>query len=232
MVETVGNVEQVIYEGSDDDRDVGGVNTAMFRDFSRRRSLVATHLHGCTMLVIIGRKGVYMGHYWENISFDPDTWNQLDGETPADTFQRTVITGLRDGKHYDRRYKPEQMSLTDFAQQLRDDHVKPTPTPSPLPVFTPAQQGYPQEWQLINGEVIRILPKIGKPNRWEEILYDPPEESVEEDTSDKTPSGRDLVKFDPEHQIAPGGHRGPGPQRLVKMWVEYAEVHSTDWYGN
>jgi len=44
----------------------------MYRDFATEFSYAAARLQGCTMLVVISRKGTYMAHYWESISFDPD----------------------------------------------------------------------------------------------------------------------------------------------------------------
>jgi hypothetical protein len=81
------------------------VNTALYRDFTKERSLVTLQLRGCTVLAIVSRKGAYMSHYWESIAFDPegDQSELLDNgkyETDDQLFQRTVLTGLEKGVPY------------------------------------------------------------------------------------------------------------------------------------
>jgi hypothetical protein len=225
------------------------VNTALFRDFTRERSLTAVELKGCTMLYIIGRKGVYVAHYWENISFAPDRDENFPDETDAEAFQRTVIGGLRDGLQSSTEDQPEQASLTEFAQKLGDEHlqaylVRPRlskaqddliapaigPPPNPPITFTPAQEGYPQEWQMIRNEVVRILPVIGTPGRWQEIIYEPVKMG-EEGLLETSTRGRALFKFDPEHVLPPRRSKEP-PGRLAKLWVEQREVHTSEWTGD
>jgi hypothetical protein len=105
-------------------KDPTDVNTALFHDFTKKRSLTAIRLQGCTMLVIVGRKGIYMGHFWENIAFAPDDKHMEPGETPEDTFKRTVIDGLENGIPDDGPLQQE--SLTDFAKEIasKDDDIR------------------------------------------------------------------------------------------------------------
>jgi hypothetical protein len=104
-------------------RDQTDVNTALFHDFTKKRSLSAIRLQGCTMLVIIGRKGVYMGHSWENIAFALDGKHMEPDETPEDTFKRTVVDGLENG--IPDSGPLQQESLTDFAKDVagKDDDI-------------------------------------------------------------------------------------------------------------
>ena len=49
------------------------VNTASFEEFGDKEfSFQTSLLRGCTVLAIISRRGVYITHYWESISFAPE----------------------------------------------------------------------------------------------------------------------------------------------------------------
>jgi hypothetical protein len=198
-------------------------NTALFQDFRQPRSLAAARLKGCTMLAIIGRRGVYMGHYWESISFDPDD-EDLEQNTAEEIFEDTVIKGLKTG--ISGPVKPSQMSLTRFAQQLGDEHVK-------AYLIRPRQNsqhnadgrdGYPEQWQRMKDEIVRILPKVGEPGRWENVIYDVQQNMAILKT---TSQGRVLSKVDPQHVKA--ARRREKDTRLAILWVEQREVHRDEW---
>jgi hypothetical protein len=81
------------------DKEVNGepedMATSMFEQFGDEAfSLGTGFLCGCTTLVIISRRGVYTGHYWESISFSPDPAWEATYDTPEKAFRRTVIRGL------------------------------------------------------------------------------------------------------------------------------------------
>jgi hypothetical protein len=117
-----GDGEPVVWQIGNT-KDPSDVNTAVYRDFKKERSLVMIRLQGCTGLAIVGRKGVYMAHYWENISFAPDKTQKLPGESNDEAFKRTVLDGLRKGISYPG--KTQQMPLTNFARDIgdKDDHL-------------------------------------------------------------------------------------------------------------
>jgi hypothetical protein len=208
---------------ADDGINYYDTNTALFENFLQPRSLAAARLKGCTMLAIISRRGVYMGHYWETISFDPDA-EDLAQSTAEEIFEDTVIRGLRSGIPGPKR--PSQMSLTRFAQQLGDEHVK-------AYLIRPnqnAQQnangivGYSEQWQRMKDEIVRILPKVGEPGRWEDVIY-----NVQEDMEilKRTSQGRVLFKVDPQHVKA--ASRREKDTRLAILWVEQREIHRDEW---
>jgi hypothetical protein len=119
VLQTSGNHdEEPVVWRIGNQNDPTDVNTAVYRDFRKERSLVMTHLQGCTGLAIIGRKAVYMSHYWENLSFAPDKKLKLKGESDEEAFKRTVLDGLRKGVTYPG--KAQQLSLTKFAQEFGD----------------------------------------------------------------------------------------------------------------
>lgn len=80
------------------------------------------------MLVIIGRKGVYLGHYWESIAFDPEPEQRLDVDdrktTNEEMLQKTVLDGLVKGIPGPTGGEKNQMSLTRFAALCGDEYVK------------------------------------------------------------------------------------------------------------
>jgi hypothetical protein len=201
------------------------INTALFYDFEQERSIAATRLKGCTMLAVISRKGVYIGHYWESIAFSPDEDLLKDGDTQQAIFQRTVLNGLKDGISDPDR--PSQMSFTKFAQQLGDDFVKAYLIRPNVNSEDNAdgRDGYPDEWRRMKDVVVGALPKIGEPGRWTEIIY-----NVEQNEAllDTTPRGRVLFKIDPKH--VPRASRRGKDTRLAILWVETREVHRDQWH--
>jgi hypothetical protein len=72
--------------------------------------------------------------------------------------------------------------------------------------------------------VVKFIPKIGEPGRWEEVLYDATDD---EEILEKTPRGRVLFKFDPIH-VKKSGRTGKDT-RLAMLWVETREIHKDQW---
>jgi hypothetical protein len=222
-------------------KDPTDVNTALFHDFTKKRSLTAISLKGCTMLAIIGRKGVYMGHYWENIAFDPDDEHMEQGETPEDTFKRTVLDGLEHG--IPETGQLQQESLTDFANELagNDEHlhaylIRPRQSARQEQLeeemirnggsvkVDPSTLGYPEQWAKMRAMVTKILPRINDPGRWTEIIYEATDNiKILADTS----RGRLLFKYDPEHIMA--ATRKGKPTHLAMLWSEQRELHRDQW---
>ena len=87
----------------------------------------------------------------------------------------------------------------------------------------PDQAGYPELWKKIKDKVVEIVPKIGEPGRWTEVLYD----ATDDRTLLGTSRGRALFKFDPAH-IKKAGRTGKDT-RLAMMWVETQEIHRDQW---
>jgi hypothetical protein len=115
------------------------------------------------------------------------------------------------------------MSLTRFATQLGDDHVRAFLI-RPNQNAQHNQEGYPDHWQRMKEEVVRILPKIAEPDRWQTVIYD-----VQTDVKilTETPAGRVLFRIDPEH-VRPASRRGKAT-KLAVLWVEDREIHREEW---
>lgn len=95
--------------------DIEDMATSMFSEFKGQAfSLGPGFLCGCTTMVIVSHRGVYMGRYWESISFSPDDdWVDHYGSS-YDCFQNTVIEGLTKGIGKGRA--TEQVSLKGKAR--------------------------------------------------------------------------------------------------------------------
>ena len=196
-------------------------------------SLGTEGLCGCTTLIIISRRAVYMAHYWESISFDPDeVW--LDHYGSEDNcFERTVIDGLTYGVKSGG--SQEQVSLKGQASKIEDQYIKAyliIPTESSNDVV----DGYRNRWNQLKGTVNKFVPTINTPplplspgtapppgpppkDRWTEVKYD-----ALDNTSpllENTARGRVLFKFDPNEN---------GKKRAA-LWVEQnaTPYHNDIW---
>tara|TARA_R110002003_G_scaffold149_6_gene13536 strand:- start:5605 stop:6399 length:795 start_codon:yes stop_codon:yes gene_type:complete len=221
------------------------VNTAISRDFSMNRNLFTPDLKGCTVLAVISRKGVFLGHYWESISFDPDATQRLvttTGQLESDDeiWDRTVRKGLTEGVNVKSEGVPQQQSLTDFARDFSDEHTKaylirPQKSQSQelseeggAPPAPEAEWGYPTRWAEMRTIVEGLIPAVKKPGGWTTRVYMPVSGSQEEvqDQLDSTSRGRVLFKFDTTHS---GSRRKP--VRRAMLWSEQQELHSDEWNG-
>ncbi|KAF1917524.1 hypothetical protein BDU57DRAFT_513823 [Ampelomyces quisqualis] len=238
--EAISTVWDVEYTGPDGESSPQGINNALFDDFKTARSFSATHLQGCTMLVVISRKGVYIGHYWESIAFAPDDVQRFYVDdrkaTDEEMLQLSVLDGLEKGIPGRTGSEKFQMSLTRFASILADEHVKAyliRPRKShqqdqdeetdPNHTVAPELMGYPEQWKKMKDTVTRILPKIGEDGRWVEVIYDA---TSDEGTLEETSRGRVLFKFDPDQKSA---RRTEKKTRLAILWSEQREIHRDEW---
>jgi hypothetical protein len=79
------------------------MSTAVFKRFTnlrstRQYSTGTDGLSGCTTMYIISRRGVYVTHSWESVSFAPNNeWRDPPTQTDQELFQKTVLDALKDG---------------------------------------------------------------------------------------------------------------------------------------
>lgn len=191
--------------------------TADFMEFKNMAFSYGTgYLCGCTVLYIISRKGVYVAHYWENISFNPDpVW--LEKYKDADrAFQQTVIKGLNDG--IGKGANIEQVSLRLQVDKIADDDVK-AYLMIPSAGNNDEPDPYREKWEKIKETVNGLIPKLKEPDRWTEIKYD----ALNDDDPQlqNSAKGRTLFKFDPDHN----------GKRKATMWVEdhREPSHDDEW---
>jgi hypothetical protein len=200
-------------------KDGEGVNTAEFKSFEGRKTKFGMHiigLAGCTGLLIVSKKGVYIAHYWENIAF-----NQDQGTTPRpwpeqeQAFQQTVIRGLELGVVGNpiRGSQQEQASLRAIAAEIDDESIHafliiPATGQSdePGPGIPDPYRDY---WNRIKEQVGQIILNLNpnNPGRWTEYAYRPVEDEEEEGreyTLFRSSRGRVLFKYDPKHRRPDG----------------------------
>ena len=192
--------------------------TATFEVFGDEAlSLGTGYLCGCTTLVIISRLSVYIGHYWENISFDPDrAWLDVY-DTAQRAFQQTVIKGLTQGVRPNSRI-PEQVSLRNQARYFEDNYIHaylmiPDADSNDVP------DNYRPQWNAMRETVNRFVPTLATGDRWREVTYSPLQ-NFDPDL-DSTAQGRLLFKFDPDHN----------GKRKATLWIERQAIpyHDDEW---
>jgi hypothetical protein len=184
--------------------------TADFEEMKGKAfSFAADGLCGCTCLVIISRRAVYFTHYWESISFAPDSeWLTKYG-TEEDCFQKTVIQGLKTG--VGTPTNPEQISLQNQAKLIDDEDIRAWLI-IPSTNSEGDTNGYREKWDEIKKVVGDMLPRLKDNSRWTESTYDRIRQT---DKRLKTTAlGRVLIKYDPDHN---------GNKKVI-MFLERDEV--------
>jgi hypothetical protein len=174
------------------------------------QAICADSLLQCTGLLIVSKKGIYIAHYWENISFNMDPVYRDRYKTQKGAFQATVARGLRDGVVGDPRlgYRREQESLRSVAQLIDHESIHAfLMIPDTDPDGTP--DPYREYWDRIKSIVGEILQRLNNPNdanRWTEYSYHPQQDEeitvvngVEIEPLLTTSRGRMLFQFDPNH---------------------------------
>ena len=211
--EVTGRLNRPIFWPKGSGKHVQDTATASFSEFgSRALSYGSPGVCGCTLLVIVSRRGVYIAHYWESVSFAPDQeWiDQFGGEDEA--FQKTVLDGIQKGVATD-AVPPQQVSLKGVASAIDDDSIRAYLI---IPIMTDRDvvDGYRPKWDQMKRAVEEILPSVT--NRWREIRYDAVE--PEKATGGK---GYVLFKYDPNHN----------GRRKTTMWVEdnATPEHDDEW---
>lgn len=189
------------------------ISTATYYPFKNEAmSLAVSGLCGCTTLVIVSRQAVYFGHYFENLSFDPDR-GVPHGHNPEAAFQNTVLNGLRSGV-LNAQGGWDQDSLTAHAAAFRGGKAF---LIIPSVGLNDNRDPYRDKWNRMKTTVQQIIPG-GIDIK--EVLYDPLK-----DTSpllETTYRGKVLFKYDPQEQKNT-------PRRLSKLWSEVDELHTDAW---
>jgi hypothetical protein len=203
------------------------VNTAVFEEFSdwpnRELSFSATQLKGCTMLAIISRKGVYLAHYWESISFStgeadcPDPWKLYKSQ--ENIFDKTVLRGLKVG--IGRYNDPQQVSLWGQVNRFSDSDMQAYLV---HPSSNDQEDGdYGDLWAKMKAVVVEKLPQLNTGSRWHEHPYDPvPDGELYKLRS--TPRGRLLFKYDARHLTDQGT-----TEKRAMLWSETTLLRKDSW---
>jgi hypothetical protein len=178
-------------------------------------SLNLRFLVGCTGMVIMSRKAVYIAHYWENIAFmqddkTPVPWKNGRGQLSQQlAFDQTVVRGLRRGINPPGLKRPLQDSLMLNADAIDDDTIVAyLMIPDTGHGATDAEMvpdPYRVWWEKIKREVGRILPRLDPtlhPDKWHEYAYHPLQDEEKQQDPQilrKVARSRLLYKYDPNH---------------------------------
>ncbi|KAF4506048.1 hypothetical protein G6O67_006170 [Ophiocordyceps sinensis] len=224
------------------------VNNAVFEPIRNTRSSKAFgqglhHLAGCTGLMIVSRKGIYGGHYWENIGFDLE--KPMHGDLykdQEDAFQKSILDALEkgstDGGH---------PALTEAAKIMADDDT--IKAYLMVPDTGPSEEGeeakpepYKEHWRRMQEKIGEIIPKLSNiddANRWQVVTYYPVQDEERSfeydrygryvledgkpkctyDPLDDTTRGRMLCKYDPDHN----------GKKKIALWIENRQYHDDSW---
>ncbi|KAI9678753.1 MAG: hypothetical protein M1817_005810 [Caeruleum heppii] len=193
-------------------------STSVFRALSDRRaeSLGLSGLCGCTVLAIISREAVFMAHYFEDRSFNPNSEDELDGIplTPQRAFDETVIKGLYEGlSHY-------QRSLSQFAGHFQRAATAFLITPSYGTGNRPVRDPYRPLLSQLKHAVQDIVPDLTRTGAWNEVQYNALDISSAD--LDDTARGSIVFKYDPYQQDV-------YPEHLAGLWFEYQQLYVDKW---
>jgi hypothetical protein len=187
-------------------------------------TLAVYSLYGCTAIVVISRKGAWMGHFWERPGFkeagkeeDPD-FAKFDAQVVD-----VIDTGLPGGprKQYVNQYavgelrnKDDKGDLGHMFDDVNDPHVfviYPRPRIytgkgqfDTSPNAGHGRQAFPEANKRVVGKLQHMFPNIPKQNCHTKS-YSP---MVGDDKADlywNTPRGKVLVQYMPAPAPCPGG---------------------------
>ncbi|KAF9873215.1 hypothetical protein CkaCkLH20_09378 [Colletotrichum karsti] len=142
-------------------------------DQKEERSVNVARLVGCTALVLVSRRGVFMGHYFEDISFDPEArWLRKYGGK-ENAFDKTVIDLIKNGK----RAKNAHPSLAAVKEKIDDSSLRAWLV-IPSDGATDGQGNavtdpYRDAWTKLESFVKREFPQLNQDLRWSEVKYTP-----------------------------------------------------------
>ncbi|KIM94645.1 hypothetical protein OIDMADRAFT_45601 [Oidiodendron maius Zn] len=122
--------------------------TAVSYPFNRKPFGLGTGgLCGCTTLVIISRRGVYMSHYWESLSFKPEGEDLEFFGSADNAFKETVIKGLEDGIEFQQKPLKKNAIEDNFIKAYL---VIPTETDDDV------DDGYRPQWNRLKTTVKQL----------------------------------------------------------------------------
>ncbi|KAF9883746.1 hypothetical protein FE257_003000 [Aspergillus nanangensis] len=202
--------------------DATWMSAAIIEEYTRVRqkewSTGVEGLKGCTVLYIISRKAVYATHWWENVSFSPDTeWRNPKTQTNSELFQLTITNMLRNGGRYHAKLD---------AYDIEDDHIRAYlihPSNSWEQLTDPSAADYTIQYNQIRTTVGELVPTLKEQSRWTDIPYVRVASDLTLDNK-KTVRGRSLFKYDRAHDIG-----GGKTERWAMLWVEAKLYHQDKW---
>ncbi|KAM0268171.1 hypothetical protein ACHAPA_005253 [Fusarium lateritium] len=188
-------------------------------------------IYGCTAVIIVSEKGVYLSHIWENPVFIDINW----ANTPDDDFDRRAFQALRDGTDFAQSvvgligtdnapgplnaiYSPKVFVLTPFTNPFFD----------PTGVTTTLR--YQDRAQGLANNLARVIPGSGGQG----YLLGYTRTNQAASTAQNGYAGRAIVEVDMLERVlttpnAPQGSLGLAVARW-RLWVEDQIVTSQEFW--
>jgi hypothetical protein len=208
------------------------MNTAKAVEFNSKKpvSIGTGGLCGCTVLAIVSKKGVYMGHYWESISFYPDPhWTKVYKGTEKDVFENTVIKGLKDGIRSQAGGSWDQPPLTDYKHLFDGEDTQAFlmfPKSADHDDVKVYKEKYQPRWKQMKETINEILPVLKGRRKWRDYKYDPARDRKTQEQELAKARGTVVLKYDPNDK--PGNGDVKSRKRMV-MWMEEAKTLDEIW---
>lgn len=221
--------EIIVWErGPADDPEDMGTSMARLTN-SDKVSMGTTGLCGCTTLVIVSRRGAFMGHWWESISFAPERDEIKRYGSAEKAFEQTVLDGLRNGVRIGDN-KPEQVPLGNCADWFKEtDDLRAF-------LFVPdksyaMRKGrtydklYQARWDRMRTTIGEIIPALKNHRHWEVHQYE--KLFNDDDRLQDELIGTVLLQYDPDDRYKDGEKKKS--QKRTVMWWQDKKLIDDKW---
>ncbi|KAK5135447.1 hypothetical protein LTR08_005235 [Meristemomyces frigidus] len=220
----------------------GGSSSALLREFegTTRLSMTVQGLYGCTSLVLISRKGVYMSHMFENpgfIKYDDDGWPTLsdfDADI-GDAIPNGDGTIIATGSPVDGEPWLPSLNLLSNAGSIFDPNQEGGVrafiiTPGPLALADPGPYRY-------NYDISRLMTWVQGKFDANAAAYIYTSTDNQQSNYQYSATGKILFQFDPaqatgfDSNLMLGGQRFTCPIQYagMKLWIGYQEFLGNDF---
>lgn len=184
---------------------------------------------------MISSRGVFVGHYWENIGFNPD--KDLHGDLYPDqetAFQKYMLSLLKRGSS-------EHNDFNQLKRTIEDDYLLAylmISDTGPSDDGIRRKDPYRDFWERIKTAVNGKFPILARfPDRWSEYIYHPVQNEdilYEPDENDNEMENPDHIVYDPLAREAHGKllvkyHPDHHGRNKIMMWMEYNQMHDGEW---
>lgn len=212
------------------DIEVTSYNFVAFDD--KVQTLALSGLYGCTAVIVVSRKGAWMGHFWEWPEFVTEHADSIKFEAQVIDVMESGLPGL-DKLQYRNQYAIGDLRNKDDKEKklghMFDDVNQPwaiVVAPRQRYEGTDAPLLYPFHVDSIVGRLRSIFPGLERifpigyvPMAREDISDDDPD-AVLRDDAFATERGKVLIQYQPAPKACEGAEGAPQPVAKWRAWIE------------